>query len=72
MDDTYRERSDLAKIAENYFKEMDSWARCDAARMGGHTCKDPLPSYNHYTDEDLIRRYLQEQRDREFWANDRR
>lgn len=72
MEDTYKERSDLGKMAEDYFKDKDSWDRCDAARIGGYSSNDPLPDYSHYSDEELIRKYIEDKKNEDYWADDRR
>mgnify|MGYP000219860655 CR=1 FL=1 len=63
-EDTCGDRSEMAKMAENYFKERDNWGSLDAARIGGRAWSE-MPSYDHMSDEQLIQKYLDDQRQRE-------
>jgi len=67
-----KDRNPLAKMAEEYFKNKDSWSRCDSERMSGRSDSSKPTSYNRYSDKELIEKYIQELEQNDKWSDDRR
>lgn len=61
--DTYQRRDPLAQQVEDQLKYEDSWARCDAGRIGGYSGDAwRTPDYSHLSDAELIAQYYERKR----------
>jgi hypothetical protein len=67
----YEERSRLAKGIEKKFKERRAWENADSGRMSGNSGENQS-SYDHWTDDELIEKYLEEESQRLAYEHDRR
>jgi hypothetical protein len=66
-----KRRGRLADNIEKKFKERAAWERADTGRMSGGSGNNQS-SYDHWTDEELIDRHLEEESQRRAYEHDRR
>lgn len=68
-----RGRTPLAAEIERKLMERDAWERADAGRIGGADTRNwRSPDYGHLTDDELIRKYMEDEANRRAYENDRR
>lgn len=73
LPDTYQPRDPLAEDIRAKLRERDAWVAADQGRIGGGNIRTSDGSkYDEMTDDEVILRYIREERERQAYKNDRR